>query len=244
MRRLFLHTLAAIVPTVVLVALSPAPAALGAPATPAATAEQPPRATGSPVSSSPTRRSARARWCRPARSRRRRARARRTRRGPRAAGILPGARRARTDTALQHPVRSLAAGRQLERQAAGRRQRRSRRHDQLSRDGLRAARRLRHGQHRHRPHRRGIAGWLEDRDRLIDYSYRGLHLTTVDAKAIVGAVLHAAREGSRISPAAPRRQTGTDGSAALPGGLRRHPRRRRRQLLDAPDGRARSGTAR
>ncbi len=27
--------------------------------------------------------------------------------------------------------------------------------------------------------------WLEDRDRLIDYSYRGLHLTTVDAKAIV-----------------------------------------------------------
>jgi hypothetical protein len=29
--------------------------------------------------------------------------------------------------------------------------------------------------------------WLEDRDRLIDYSYRGLHLTTVDAKAIVNA---------------------------------------------------------
>jgi feruloyl esterase len=27
--------------------------------------------------------------------------------------------------------------------------------------------------------------WLENRDRLIDYSYRGLHLTTVDAKAIV-----------------------------------------------------------
>ncbi len=29
--------------------------------------------------------------------------------------------------------------------------------------------------------------WLEDRERLIDYSYRGLHLTTVDAKAIVDA---------------------------------------------------------
>ncbi len=29
--------------------------------------------------------------------------------------------------------------------------------------------------------------WLQDRDRLIDYSYRGLHLTTVDAKAIVDA---------------------------------------------------------
>ncbi|MGH9142133.1 MAG: tannase/feruloyl esterase family alpha/beta hydrolase [Vicinamibacterales bacterium] len=29
--------------------------------------------------------------------------------------------------------------------------------------------------------------WLEDRERLIDYSYRGLHLTTVDAKAIVKA---------------------------------------------------------
>lgn len=29
--------------------------------------------------------------------------------------------------------------------------------------------------------------WLEDRDRLIDYSYRGLHLTTVDAKAILNA---------------------------------------------------------
>ena len=29
--------------------------------------------------------------------------------------------------------------------------------------------------------------WLEDRERLIDYSYRGLHLTTVDAKTIVGA---------------------------------------------------------
>jgi feruloyl esterase len=29
--------------------------------------------------------------------------------------------------------------------------------------------------------------WLENRDRLIDYSYRGLHLTTVDAKALVDA---------------------------------------------------------
>lgn len=29
--------------------------------------------------------------------------------------------------------------------------------------------------------------WLEDRERLIDYSYRGLHLTTVNAKAIVNA---------------------------------------------------------
>ena len=29
--------------------------------------------------------------------------------------------------------------------------------------------------------------WLEDRERLIDYSYRGLRLTTVDAKAIVAA---------------------------------------------------------
>jgi Tannase and feruloyl esterase len=29
--------------------------------------------------------------------------------------------------------------------------------------------------------------WLEDRERLIDYSYRGLHLTTVDAKSIVDA---------------------------------------------------------
>jgi hypothetical protein len=31
------------------------------------------------------------------------------------------------------------------------------------------------------------AAWLEDRERLIDYSYRGLHLTTVDAKAILQA---------------------------------------------------------
>jgi feruloyl esterase len=29
--------------------------------------------------------------------------------------------------------------------------------------------------------------WLEDRERLIDYSYRGLHMTTVNAKAIVQA---------------------------------------------------------
>ena len=29
--------------------------------------------------------------------------------------------------------------------------------------------------------------WLQDRERLIDYSSRGLHLTTVDAKAIVSA---------------------------------------------------------
>jgi feruloyl esterase len=29
--------------------------------------------------------------------------------------------------------------------------------------------------------------WLEDRERLIDYSYRGLHVTTVDAKAILSA---------------------------------------------------------
>lgn len=29
--------------------------------------------------------------------------------------------------------------------------------------------------------------WLEDRDRLIDYSYRALHLTTVNAKSIVNA---------------------------------------------------------
>ena len=31
------------------------------------------------------------------------------------------------------------------------------------------------------------ATWLGDRERLIDYSYRGLHLTTVDAKSIVQA---------------------------------------------------------
>ena len=31
------------------------------------------------------------------------------------------------------------------------------------------------------------ATWLQDRERLIDYSYRGLHQTTVDAKAIVKA---------------------------------------------------------
>ena len=30
--------------------------------------------------------------------------------------------------------------------------------------------------------------WLENKERLIDYSYRGLHLTTVDAKAIAGAL--------------------------------------------------------
>ena len=29
--------------------------------------------------------------------------------------------------------------------------------------------------------------WLKDKERLIDYSYRALHLTTVDAKAVVGA---------------------------------------------------------
>ena len=29
------------------------------------------------------------------------------------------------------------------------------------------------------------ATWLDDRERLIDYSYRGLHLTTVNAKAIL-----------------------------------------------------------
>jgi Tannase and feruloyl esterase len=29
--------------------------------------------------------------------------------------------------------------------------------------------------------------WLEDRERLIDYSYRGLHLTTVNAKSIIDA---------------------------------------------------------
>src|SRR5579871_6350410 len=29
--------------------------------------------------------------------------------------------------------------------------------------------------------------WLQDKERLIDYSYRGMHLTTVDAKAIVDA---------------------------------------------------------
>src|SRR4051812_21964959 len=31
------------------------------------------------------------------------------------------------------------------------------------------------------------ASWLEDKERLIDYSYRGLHLTTVNAKKIVQA---------------------------------------------------------
>ena len=31
------------------------------------------------------------------------------------------------------------------------------------------------------------AAWLADRERLIDYSYRGLHLTTVEAKAIANA---------------------------------------------------------
>ena len=29
--------------------------------------------------------------------------------------------------------------------------------------------------------------WLENQDLVIDYSYRGLHLTTVNAKAIIAA---------------------------------------------------------
>jgi feruloyl esterase len=43
------------------------------------------------------------------------------------------------------------------------------------------------------------ASWLENRERLIDYSYRGLHLTTENAKAIVQAYYSQAAKFSYFS---------------------------------------------
>jgi feruloyl esterase len=41
--------------------------------------------------------------------------------------------------------------------------------------------------------------WLENQDLVIDYSYRGLHLTTVNAKAIVAAFYNRAPKFSYYS---------------------------------------------
>ena len=60
------------------------------------------------------------------------------------------------------------------------------------------------------------ATWLEDRDRLIDYSYRGLHLATVTAKSIVDAYYGQNASHSYFVGLLHGRQTGADGSAALP----------------------------
>ena len=45
--------------------------------------------------------------------------------------------------------------------------------------------------------------WLRNKDRLIDYSYRGLHLTTVNAKAILSPTMGKPRR-RLTTPAAPR----------------------------------------
>ncbi len=75
--------------------------------------------------------------------------------------------------------------------------------------------------------------WLEDRERVIDYSYRGLHLTTENAKAIVKTFYTQNAKCVVLHGVLLRRQAGADGGAALSRRFRWHCRGRRGEFLDA-----------
>ncbi len=152
------------------------------------------------------------------------------------AAVLRGARRDQTDAAVVDSIRSVAAREQLERRTARRRQRRPGRDDQLSGDGVGAARRLRDRQHRHRAHR-DRAGDLARGSRAADRLQLSRPSSDDRRRESDSAVLlQPVREVRVLQRLLHRRQTGADGSAALSRGLRRHPGGRRRELLDAPDG--------
>ena len=71
-------------------------------------------------------------------------------------------------------------------------------------------------------------------EKVIDYSHRAVHEMTVTSKALINAFYDRAPRLSVLERLLHRRPPGADVGAALPGRLRRHPRRRARQLSLAP----------
>ena len=78
--------------------------------------------------------------------------------------------------------------------------------------------------------RTGASFALGHPEKLIDFGYRAIHEMTVTAKAIVDAFYGNAPRVLLLQRLFDRRTAGAAGSAALPGRLRRHHRRRARHI--------------
>ena len=156
------------------------------------------------------------------------------------AGFLPRRRHAEAVQRLRHQDRSLVAGHELERKVSGGRQRRVQRYRfPIPRWRPRSARGYATGG-TDTGHAGGGASWaLGHPEKVIDFGWRAVHEMSATSKQIIAALL---RRGSAILVLERlfcRRPSGDEGSAALPGGLRRHHRRRARRSI----GPARAGQA-
>ena len=77
---------------------------------------------------------------------------------------------------------------------------------------------------------------FEHPEQLTDFAYRSHHELATKAKAIAQAVLRQGARARLFRRVLVRRLRRVDGSAAVPGGLRRHRRRRTGEQLDAAHG--------
>ena len=77
--------------------------------------------------------------------------------------------------------------------------------------------------------------WLQNRDLVIDYSYRGLHEMTTNAKAVIATFYQQSAAVSLYSGCSTGGKARAVRSAALPRRLRRHRRRRPGKFLDPCD---------
>ena len=73
-------------------------------------------------------------------------------------------------------------------------------------------------------------------EKVIDFGWRAVHEMTVAAKAIIAAYYGSGPKYSLLERLLGRRTSGDEGGAALPGGLRRHHRRRAGPRLDRARG--------
>ena len=83
-------------------------------------------------------------------------------------------------------------------------------------------------------------------EKLVDFAYRAMHEMAVQSKAMIQAFYRRAPAALVLPGLFHRRAPGLDGGAALPGGFRRHHRRRARPQHGAPQrvtGRAAGGHA-
>ena len=123
----------------------------------------------------------------------------------------------------------------LERQAAVGRQRGLGGHGQLSGDGDGARGRVRHGEHGHGPCRRQRELHRRSSGKADRLRRAGRARNDRRGQGRGRRVLRPCAEGVLFQRVLDRRTPGADGSPALPGRLRRHHRRRARQLRQAAD---------
>ncbi len=195
-----------------------------------------PRRAPAPGHDDHARRSRRERCVQPAP--RRAAGARAARRLCGSPGVLPRDRDAHADTRLGHPDRGLAARRGLERQVPGGGQRRLAGGDRPPGSRRSAPPRLRDRGHGHGTHERRDGRELGARppgegDRL---RLAGRAPDDGARQGDRGGFLRRAAEALLLERLLLGRQAGAEGSPAVPGGLRRHRRRRARERLDASHG--------